>query len=204
MPIVSHVAEQAIEERVQQNPENIRKITEAFALIEPKFRDIFFQKSVKTAPTLADMFVTTRMLTALHDGEIKCSLVKLHEVPFPDAMASENDEIMASLPHPFDGRFCTGSNGVAGQDDGFVRWSEPILNGDGKSNTAPATVPLEVGTTSSGKTWLYLSSRGPGVARWPYKSDDLYILTSTKKWRDRLQVSRPSLKKMAERYKNKA
>tara|TARA_Y100000031_G_C8034679_1_gene298755 strand:- start:17 stop:319 length:303 start_codon:yes stop_codon:yes gene_type:complete len=84
-------------------------------------------------------------------------------------------------------------NSCAGRSDGIFSWNKPISVESvideqlTKISVSPQGVHLEIGSTESHKTYVYLFSNR-GLARWPYNSDKI-IVGFPIKLRDYFQVN---------------
>jgi len=118
--------------------------------------------------------------------------IRVGATPSADRERAENAAHLANLPEPFTAYLDLEQNGA--ECDGTLTWAThismtrstgvPLLltcHADEPTpvyttaHVPPRTVPLEVGYTMPSRTLLHLNHRG-GVARWPYGSEDIYLL----------------------------
>lgn len=105
--------------------------------------------------------------------------VSVSAEPGRDKDEDGNNAKLLALPSPFAATFAGGR----GDNDGRFAWTETIEvehdMGDAyrmKVRYPPAEVPLEVGRTEPETTMWHLLEEG-GVARWPYKSERVTLLS---------------------------
>jgi hypothetical protein len=88
-----------------------------------------------------------------------------------------NDKLQR-LWFPFHGQFWGGNR----DEDGEITVDYPIelsvttMHGIEVTKLVSGRFPLEVGITSVYKTIAHLSAGAKRLARWPYGSDDIYLL----------------------------
>jgi len=117
-------------------------------------------------------------------GKVLAATVELGLEPSEDKAISEMNEKLGSLPKPFTGAFWGGSD----TQDGFIKWTEPIELGQidctGREIVAtvkPKCIPLEVGWTRPDTTIYHILGDG-GLARWPYRSKNIYLFVRNPNW----------------------
>ena len=119
-----------------------------------------------------DAFCFSNLWARATNKEIVC--IPLGRVPPPsrDSDLIHNDGVLSALDPPFEGEF----RGGPGDNDGFISWNEPLDAGPEYSRKIPpGRLPLEVGTTAAWNTWMHWYQEG-GVARWPYRSEIIYLI----------------------------
>ncbi len=114
-------------------------------------------------------------------GRVGVVRLELGSPPGSDKQRQENAEVLRGLPEPFVADLDLVQHG--GDEDGRLEWSEEIGcftgGGAGEAREVPVpgglSVPLEVGACLPSRVRLHLRMSG-AVARWPYHSDDVYVL----------------------------
>lgn len=165
--------------------------------------DFVVQRWYGSELTLEDAWVFLKLHTAITVGEIATARIRVGEPPVEDYQLEINRAALQHLPKPF-AATVTCARGRGADDDGQLSWGEAIslqkLEHDarlceqqhGAVSTdlccarrmfcAPSdSVPLEIGTTASSKTFTHLLfSRG--VARWAYNDDHITLAYRTGTW----------------------
>lgn len=144
------------------------------------YTSIFFQIEGPKSPfAIYDAYGLLCLHTELGLGNIVYAEIELGEVPGSDKHHKEMNEKLQRLWPPFRGEFWGGTQ----NEDGAIYVDEPIelsvitYTGNKKSSCVSGRFPLEVGTTSVFKTMAYLNSGLKRLARWPYASDKLFLLS---------------------------
>jgi hypothetical protein len=122
--------------------------------------------------TLEDAYAFVQVHSDISMGKVVICRVRTGGVPGSDNSVRGNNELLSSVPKPFEASFEPQTGGGA-DNDGWFTWNKPIkmqlhsMTDDGKMvYVKPWLLPLEVGTTAYSKTLLHI--RTAGVARWPY------------------------------------
>ena len=149
------------------------------------------------APTIHDAFVFHKIWHWIHTGRIGVVLVHVGSDPVADALVSDNQQALDKMTRAMPQFSATVRSGKGlHDDDGVFQWSEPIAfsrhfmtdavcscDDDVHSCAAgykedwsvgASGTMLEIGTTAASRTYLHIFAEG-GVARWPYRSDDVFI-----------------------------
>lgn len=96
--------------------------------------------------------------------------------PFADAEVEKNQQALQQIEEPVSATFWGGTQ----NEDGVLTICREI-SAEFIGLNAPSPIPiqgsypLEVGYTNPQKTLHYLRT-GPGLARWPYGSQDIYVM----------------------------
>lgn len=123
-----------------------------------------------------------RVHSMIDNGRVGLATVALEAVPARDRDRDVNARVLAALPFPFDAQLDLEQR--AGDDDGTVTWCQTVwgATGDGRGGhrqvecPGPRAVPLEVGACLPSRVILHLIRAG-GVARWPYGSSTMHVLS---------------------------
>lgn len=127
-----------------------------------------------------DAYFFAQVWGMLLTGSVVACRVNINETPPRDNQFVKFNEILGTLQHPFEARFAGGPGTL--DNDGHFEWKEPIvftsLIPDKLSAVQlPASlVPLECGSTKGFTTFLHIMAGETGVARWPYGSQDVWLL----------------------------
>jgi len=110
-------------------------------------------------------------------GHIAVMRICVKSPPSGDKQIDENNKILNRLPNLFAGEFWGGTQ----DEDGCINMHEQAaFTVVGKDKFAQVNCggyfPLEVGYINASKTKLYLNSREGKLARWPYGSQDVFLL----------------------------
>lgn len=146
------------------------------------------------AYSLADAFVYDYVKIRMDLSILLFLQIPTISPPFGDKKVDKNNQILAALPKPIKGEFFGG----AGENDGYIKWEEPILmnvmkiteEGEligAKVVVQPTQIPLEVGYTSSGTTWAHLI-RARSLARLPYGQNRIHIWYNTEPMKPLFQL----------------
>ncbi len=178
-------AEQVVDKRMQE-PEWAELITQALTDLQagnvyPKsYVDVILQKQ-RGSFDMYEAFLFMRVHCAIWSGEIALFQIPVGCQPFRGRQ--DTNEVLSRLQYPFSAEY----QGSRREPDGFVRWEKPInavwthREIDERSFViVPADeCPLEVGTVSAYKTFMYLlTNQRPGVARWPRGQDVITVLSN--------------------------
>lgn len=184
--------EQAMAREFARNPELAKTTAEVLARLrrggyyEQGLVDAIGQPGTKydvtSDYTVTDAFAFLLVYSQLVTGTFRWARICAHATPYGDRAVEENNAGLAQLSPQFYANFVGG----AGDHDGDFGWYDHIHLGgcinkngrlvDGPNVTVKAScVPLEVGTQSFAKTWVMLR-QNRGVARWPYGSEDVWLL----------------------------
>jgi hypothetical protein len=149
-------ADLALIQQLEKDPRWAQWVCEAFV----KIRGGFFPSnyvSVITdrwggSLTFGDVYFFLLVHRLLSFGRAVMTHVEVEAEPFGDRFVKENNELLGSLPRPFSGEFWGGS----GDEDGYVRWGDPIRanailveNSEKRETIPPGQAPLEVGYTNA-------------------------------------------------------
>jgi hypothetical protein len=125
-------------------------------------------------------------------GKVAQVQISAAGVPGEDADRTGNQALVADLPGPFTAEVSVNQN--CADQDGVLRWSEPILmevstgvgiigpDGGTRAETIsreipPGWAPLEIGTTFASNTLMHLRKER-AVARWAYGQDRIRLLVA--------------------------
>jgi hypothetical protein len=156
--------------------------------------DAVFQRS-QGGPSTRDAFVFTMMWTWFYSGRVALGKIHLGAKPEADRHREENQRVLKEkLPAQFGAWVDPGH----GDRDGRLDWAQPIeftrhLATDARCTcgtvphgtcaatrseqwtVAPRGLSLEIGTTAASRTYQHILCEN-GVARWPYGSQDIFLL----------------------------
>ena len=150
---------------------------------EPELVDAIFQKWDRFPLTIEDAYGFLLVYCDMMIGQIRIARVHVGFRPGADKdVAGNQAKLLAGLQPQFGASFWGG----AGDHDGDFAWHDHLhlggyinVNGvlvDGPEVTVPAgNLALEVGYQEVGKTFSMLREQR-GVARWPYDSEDIWVL----------------------------
>jgi hypothetical protein len=138
---------------------------------------------------LYDAYCFSLIHAAIMTGDIAVLAVPVGDFPVSDKRYEEINNMLVHVPPPFKATF---HGGFVDGADGILKWDRPVravvtYKNEGQRGIVivpPSdTCPLEVGSTESEKTATYLRAAiGNGgefqVARWPYNSKYIYVLTA--------------------------
>jgi len=135
--------------------------------------------------SLEDAYAFSQMHTQIRVGIIAVFQVPIGSEPVGDRQHDKMNSLLSALPYPFHGKFWGGTQG----SDGIIGWERPVNaikhredgSGCGYVIAPPSThVPIEVGTTTSEKSYLsFQGFDGPrALARWPYGQDRITVFTA--------------------------
>jgi len=155
---------------------------------EQELVDAIFQKW-RWPCTFADAFAFTKVYSELvNNGNPMLRMVRIRvgATPCSDKARDENNRRLKGLSPQFSAQFWGG----CGDHDGWFGWHDHLhlcgnVNVDGALVEGPTVtvsahkLPLEVGTQSAAKT-LHMVMRNFGVARWPYGSDDVWVICNVR------------------------
>jgi hypothetical protein len=120
----------------------------------------------------------------LGSGLLVLSTVPVGAAPGRDRQTALNNERLAGLPDGYSAEFFGGHD----DDDGLFEWQELIEVRHRQQDDSTITVsyppwqlPLEVGHVEP-ETVIHHIRRSGGVARWPYRSENIVLLISTGVW----------------------
>ena len=188
--------EQAIDARVEREPEYGGFLLQTVKKLKSGgytswFVDCVFQSHWRSNVTHYDAAIFLDLWTSLHKGYLQVARIDVGYPPLEDANRAGNQKILDGIANPFCARVFKKQKHRA---DGSLSWSELVhvapIKCDGEDGepcqSALATpreipvdvgsIPLEIGTTESHKTWIYLCAEGGRLARWPYGSTDAFLL----------------------------
>ncbi len=126
--------------------------------------------------SIGQVWALATMHSAILLGQVATVRVQTLGKPAADRQRDVNAAVLGDLPTPFVAALNLQQNGA--DCDGNIRWTSDIrvtLRPERVGSMPPDRVPLEVGTCSASRILMHLISHG-GVARWPYESDDIWIL----------------------------
>jgi len=144
--------------------------------------DAVFQNWVRRPVTFVDAYAFMLIYCKIVTGEFRIARIPVGETPGADADTADNNAKLQQLAPQFSAEFWGGCT----DHDGWFTWHDHLhvggyINVDHKLVVgpeiaiAPRRLQLEVGTQSAAKT-LYMLNAGRGIARWPYDSDDLWVI----------------------------
>jgi hypothetical protein len=178
-------AEQVVDEKMQ-DPEWAGLITQTLTDLKagnvyPKsYVDVLMQKQ-RGSFDVYEAYLFMKVHSAIWSGEVALFQIPVGSQPFRGKQ--DVNEVLSGLQFPFSAEY----QGSGGRSDGFVKWEKPInavwTHREIDERTfviVPADeCPLEVGTVSAYKTFIYLlTNRRPGVARWPRGQDVITVLSN--------------------------
>jgi hypothetical protein len=144
------------------------------------YQDMIFQKWERFKPTIEDAYNFLNIHAYIRLGYVSIFSINVGRTPPSDKSHDLQNEALSSLPFPYRAEFWGGTQ----DEDGILEWSKPrhgIVSVQDEVLVClipPLSVPLEVGTCSSEKMFLYICGRSAmGVARWPYYSEKIYVIT---------------------------
>jgi hypothetical protein len=128
-----------------------------------------------------DAYPFIQVHIALCSAEILCARLYVGGGPAPDKDVERNNQLLHSaLGHPFSGEFWGGTQG----EDGYIEVHEPVefdmknlQTGELVTRRFSGRFPLEAGYISAAKTQHYLLGPQARLARWPYGSPEIWLLT---------------------------
>ncbi len=143
------------------------------------YTSIFFQSDPIQNPfSIYDAYGFAYLHTELTIGKIVYGVLHLGNKPSSDRHQIEMNKKLQSLCPPFKGQFWGGNR----SEDGEIIVDHPIeLSITTKDNnvvvkSVVGRFPLEIGVTSVFKTFTHLATGAKRLARWPYGSEDIYLL----------------------------
>ncbi|HET6509577.1 MAG TPA: hypothetical protein VFG42_22460 [Baekduia sp.] len=117
-------------------------------------------------------------------GLLAIAWVPVGAVPGKDREQRLNQERLDAIASPFGATFLGG----AGDSDGTLGWDSPIelihQQGDGTElhlKYEPTSIPLEVGHVAPETVPWHIRYEG-GVARWPYRSESIALILTTRRY----------------------
>lgn len=196
--------EQVVEDLMESDPRVVQTLLQARRLMregrwEGWYIDQWCQGNRSGLSQFAELYSFLQYHTYTCCGWLLRCTIGVGAEPYADAEMPRNDELLRNLPAPFTAEAWGGKE----QEDGLLRWSEPIRCEkltfvDGKPNVEivmvdpkPGMAALEIGSTQGSKSWSHLFYE-TGLARWPYgqKAITLFLLTDDSPMR---QYQRKSL-----------
>lgn len=184
----------AFKDRVKQEPEYLTVINDIHhrlisGFYDEWYVDIVFQKWEgyhDGMPDLIDAACFADVHAMIHSGLVGITKIDVGQIPRGDSDITKNNMILRDLPSPFVGEFWGGST----DEDGKIIssediWADFVRHTEKKDYNIAIKIkrgiwPLEVGTQSAEKTYMSLCSCA-GIARWPYGSTSIYLLSAIKK-----------------------
>lgn len=127
-------------------------------------------------------------------GEVLVWRIPLGSLPGGDAEREWNAKCVTRLPLPYRATVDLDQN-MSDLGDGSLWWDSPLEMSDGDFTYAipvsDGSLPLEIGYSRATTTYGHLSRFG-SVARWPYQSEDVFVLWMLphvqQAWLDRIGV----------------
>lgn len=150
-----------------------------------------FQKFDKDACDIYDTFCFLQVWSDILLGHILTARIIVFNDPQKNNNVMANNAVLSKLNYPFKAEFIPSQSG----EDGYFQWLTPIdlqqevrdikdYKGEKAKinhiNVPPCRVPLEVGTTSSQKTYDYLYRITGVLARFPYENDKIFIFYNSR------------------------
>jgi len=175
--IVSDIIADHHEAKLADDPALCQMIREKWNVIPRFWSGVFAQCSHGKPITLADKYVALRCYAAVEMGALWFNPIQVSSGPHADCEVDANNAILAELAPDYDATFEPGGTTIAGASDGYFSWEGEDQGFIGEKEapmSCRGSLPLEVGTTSAGKTYLYLH-KCAGLVRWPYGSNLLYV-----------------------------
>jgi hypothetical protein len=153
-----------------------------------------FQKPKQFDIDVYDAYCFMNVWADLFSGKIARAKVWIGHTPKKNVDIEGNNEILSKLVYPFKAEFLPSKIG----DDGYFKWLKELeLQIENISESLvdyvtiePTAIPLEVGYSSSFKTFEYLTTGGGAIARYPYNSEDIFIFYNLDYDKDFLEVSK--------------
>lgn len=144
--------------------------------------DAIFQNWSNGHLKMEDAYAFALVYTDIMRGKIRLARIPVGATPGKDADVDGNNKKLRGLQPQFSAEFWGGK----GDHDGVFTWHDHLhvggnINIDGRlvegpqHIIAPRTPSLEVGTQSAAKT-LFMIRRHSIIARWPYDSEDMWVL----------------------------
>lgn len=141
-------------------------------------QEVFIQKWDGDKLDIYDAYSFACLHTMFGNGKIAVARVFLGLCPGKDREVSENNDKLKKLGEPFSGEFWGGTQ----DEDGVISVGCDIpflvqnFSGQLSQKLFSGVFPLEVGYVSAGKIFMYLNSSRVCCARWPYGSEDVWLL----------------------------
>lgn len=112
----------------------------------------------------------------IESGRLHIFRVPVGDEPSADREREENAAKLRAVKPPFEVHLDMRQNNSS-DGDGSVRWSAPLELDDGATvvPAMPHWLPLEVGFSSASTTLWHTRHLG-GVVRWPYDSEQLFVI----------------------------
>ena len=119
-----------------------------------------------------------RIHAAIYDGLIAFTSVVVGSQPLANGDEAGNQAILGSIRGPISVAFSPGRGNRGDAGDGTASWAAPLelRTHGGSIIVEPGSAPLEVGTTRATTTFRHLTTGAGAVARWPYGSDNIWLL----------------------------
>lgn len=142
---------------------------------DPGWVDAVFQKWDRFSTVdMGDAYCFALVWTSMVSGDFAHLRIDLGQVPCADRIIERNSAAVSQIGDPFVGEFWGG----LADSDGYIEWTKPVQAWNTKQKRfitiKPMRVPLEVGYTTAGCTLCHLRGER-GLARWPYKSEAIWI-----------------------------
>jgi hypothetical protein len=153
------------------------------------YLDVLCQKPARFRTyDIYDAFNILCLDYAILNGRVAIFQINIGCVPVADKLIDRQNELLSCLRYPFSATFWGGSQ----DEDGSLYLEQPVnafcvcpktkqrglvlIAAHGSKGHG---IPLEVGTNSAEKMYMYLltGARTPGVARWPYWQDRITVLS---------------------------
>lgn len=189
--VIENTIREQVDDLLLENPEfattlytTLRNLRNGF--YRSDMVNAIFQKFSKKDYDIHETFCFLKIWSDILLGHILTARISVFNNPQKNDDIVVNNTILSKLIHPFKAEFIPSQSG----DDGYFQWSTDIelqqevrdLK-DHKGNKSkinyirvpPRHIPLEVGYTSSQKTYEYLYMTTGAVARFPYENDEIFI-----------------------------
>jgi hypothetical protein len=161
--------------------ETLQRLNTGFPGYEPALTRAIFQNHFPQI-SVVDAFAFATVYANLVTGRWRWARIHVGAVPGPDRDQEGNQAKLGGLAGQFQAAF----HGGLGDHDGVFSWHDHAHVGgyviEGSEKVAGPSIALaawstmlEVGTQSAAKT-LWMLERQQAVARWPYDSEDIWLL----------------------------
>lgn len=165
-------------DKLMNDPSLRKAVVAAYPIVADSLSDVAFQV-FGSRPNDADKYATVGLADYMRRGIVASIRVMVGSPPAPDKDEEANNHRLSQLPHPFRAHFDTSTKAGMMISDGIFWWDEPVAFDMGGQEVVipPMSVPLEAGYMPSGKMlYAALGGFGPGIARWPYRSDTIHVI----------------------------
>lgn len=175
VPLHTRAAHEAVEELLT-DPVATQALLENFQAIKrgdcPQWFLDFVVQRPKGELDIYDAYCISSLHKQWVEEEFSIVRILVGKKPAPDRDRERNRQMLSVLPSPFKTSVEPDARG-----DGTLSWSESIRTTLETTSrmVPPGSVPIEIGSTESSRSWLHMLERDQGLARWPYGSEEIFL-----------------------------